>query len=229
MVLPILVPPIEWSWDVQADVTSLGPQRKRTTANQRVVRQPTRYNTLTGRFVLGADARRLPTQGSPVEHTKRDLLFDCEVLIKALLRRARRSIGADGSRAMLRISHSFEPGSGTVAVDPNDAAVVAWMITAMLWQGMSHPQSLFVPTLHPPTAVVHWLARFGVEQQVARGRAILDLLVLRFNWVAEKCRQLTRALMERARRKVRRGRIQPHGLLRLGLRLSPSLLHQRRI
>lgn len=130
---------------------------------------------------------------------------------------------------MLRISHSFEPDSGTVAVDPNDAAVVAWMIVAMLWQGMSHPRSLFVPTLHPPTAVVHWLACFGVEQQLVRGRAILDLLVLRFNWVAEKCRQLTRTLMERARRKVRRGRIQPHGLLRLELRLSPSLSHQGRI
>ena len=81
MVLPILVPPIEWSWDVQAEVTPLRRPRRRAPS------YPSRHSILTGRFILGADARRLPPYGSPVEHTTRDLLFDCEVLIKALLRR----------------------------------------------------------------------------------------------------------------------------------------------
>jgi hypothetical protein len=216
MVLPILVPPIEWSWDVQADVTPLRRPRLRVpTTEPRTPGYPSRHNILTGRFILGADARRLPPNGSPVEHTTRDLLFDCEVLIKALLRRARRSIGPRATAAILRISHSFEPAGGTVAACASDAAVVAWMMAAMRWQGMTHPQSLIVPSLHPPTAVVHWLAHFGVEQQLVRGRAILDLLVMRFHRVAERCSKLIRAAMARARRADRGG--QTHGVLRFVL------------
>ena len=209
MVLPILVPPIEWSWDVQAEVTPLRRPRRRAPS------YPSRHSILTGRFILGADARRLPPYGSPVEHTTRDLLFDCEVLIKALLRRARRSIGSRATAAILRISHSFEPASGTVAACASDVAVVAWMMAAMRWQGMTHPQSLIVPSLHPPTAVVHWLAHFGVEQQLVRGRAILDLLVMRFHIVAGRCRKHIRAVMARARRAGRAG--QTHGIVRCAL------------
>lgn len=216
MVLPILVPPIEWSWDVQADVTPLRqPRRRVPTTEPRTPGYPSRHNILTDRFILGADARRLPPNGSPVEHTMRDLLFDCEVLIKALLRRARRSIGARATAAILRISHSFEPASGTVAACASDAAVVAWMMAAMRWQGMTHPQSLIVPSLHPPTAVVHWLAHFGVEQQLVRGRAILDLLVMRFHIVAERCRKHIRAVMACARRAGRAG--QTLGVFRCAL------------
>jgi hypothetical protein len=170
---------------------------------------------LIGRLILGADARRLPPYGSPVEHTTRDLLFDCEVLIKALLRRARRSIGSRATAAILRIIHSFEPASGTVAACASDAAVVAWMMAAMRWQGMTHPQSLIVPSLHPPTAVVRWLAHFGVEQQLVRGRAILDLLVMRFHIVAGRCRKHIRAVMARARRAGRAG--QTPGVFRCAL------------
>ncbi|MDP3520110.1 MAG: hypothetical protein Q8S02_05755 [Hydrogenophaga sp.] len=216
MVLPILVPPIEWAWDVHAVVTPLGQRRGSAAAVvQRVARQPTRFTTLAGSFIPGDDVRRLPPYGSPVEHTTRDLLFDCEVLIKALLRRARRTIGPHVTAAIQRISHSFEPASGTVAICASDAAVVAWMMAAMRWQGMTHPQSLIVPTLHPPTAVVHWLAHFGVEQQLARGRAILDLLVMRFHMVAERCRKHIRAVMARARRAGRAG--QTHGIVRCAL------------
>ena len=209
MVLPILVPPIEWSWDVQAEVTPLRRPRRRPPS------YPSRHSILTGRFILGADARRLPPYGSPVEHTTRDLLFDCEVLIKALLRRARRTIGPHVTAAIQRISHSFEPASGTVAICASDAAVVAWMMAAMRWQGMTHPQSLIVPSLHPPTAVVHWLAHFGVEQQLVRGRAILDLLVMRFHIVAERCRKHIRAVMACARRAGRAG--QTLGVFRCAL------------
>ena len=209
MVLPILVPPIEWSWDVQAEVTPLRRPRRRPP------RYPSRHSILTGRFILGADARRLPPYGSPVEHTTRDLLFDCEVLIKALLRRARRSIGPRATAAILRISHSFESAGGTVTACASDAAVVAWMMAAMRWQGMTHPQSLIVPSLHPPTAVVHWLAHFGVEQQLVRGRAILDLLVMRFHIVAERCRKHIRAVMACARRAGRAG--QTLGVFRCAL------------
>jgi hypothetical protein len=146
MVLPILVPPLEWSWDMRAEVAQQGHRwGSAAAAVQRVACQPTRHNTLTGRFISGADARRLPAYGSPVEDTTRDLLFDCEVLIKALLRRALRSIGPLATAAILHISHSFEPASGTVAACASDAAVVAWMMATMRWQGMTHPQLLIGP------------------------------------------------------------------------------------
>ena len=46
----------------------------------------------------------------------------------------------------------------------------------MYWRGCRHPLALNTAQLHPPTALVRWLSRFTVQQQVDHGRQILQAL-----------------------------------------------------
>jgi len=48
----------------------------------------------------------------------------------------------------------------------------------MYWRGCRHPLALGTAQLHPATALVRWLSRFTVQQQVDHGRQILDALVV---------------------------------------------------
>jgi len=54
---------------------------------------------------------------------------------------------------------------------------LAALLCAMYWRGCRHPLALGTAQLHPPTALVRWLSRFTVQQQVDHGRQILDALV----------------------------------------------------
>jgi hypothetical protein len=51
------------------------------------------------------------------------------------------------------------------------------MLISMYWRGCRHPASLCCPPLqHPSTALVRWISRFSVSDQVEHGREVLDLL-----------------------------------------------------
>lgn len=214
MVLPILVPPIDWLMDLgrPAPIEPVGrsgkgrrpfPTRGAKQARQRK-RPPTHRRIGFGR---DADARKLQFQkASPARRTARELLFDCEVLVKALLRRSRRLIGPNATRTVRRISRTFEPRQSTVMVMASDNTALSWMTSAMLWQGMTHPLSLLEPTQHPPTAVVRWLAQFSVEQQVDCAREILDLLARRFVQTSKRCDRQTKDALAHATRPARRSR-----------------------
>lgn len=80
----------------------------------------------------------------------------------------------------------------------DDVAAPSWMMSAMLWQGLTRPSPLLAPNLHLPTAVVGWLAQFRVEQQVDWARAILDLLVQRFAQITARCDQPARTALAHA-------------------------------
>jgi len=69
----------------------------------------------------------------------------------------------------------------------------------MYWRGCRHPLALGTAQLHPPTALVRWLSRFTVQQQVDHGRQILDALV------AEKVRVHDFALQVVGRMLLQRG------------------------
>jgi len=69
----------------------------------------------------------------------------------------------------------------------------------MYWRGCRHPLALGTAQPHPPTALVRWLSRFTVQQQVDHGRQILDALV------AEKVRVHDFALQVVGRMLLQRG------------------------
>jgi hypothetical protein len=170
MVLPILVPPIDWLMGLvrPAPIEPIGrngngrrhfPTKGAKQPRQR--KRPPMHRRIG--FGRNADAQKLQFQKtSPESRTARELLFDCEVLVKALLHRSRRLIGPNATRTVRRISRTFEPKQSTVMVMANDNTALSWMTSAMLWQGMTHPLSLLEPTQHPPTAFVRWLTQFSV-------------------------------------------------------------------
>lgn len=44
-----------------------------------------------------------------------------------------------------------------VELGEGDAHVIARMLLAMHWRGMSHPTSFLMPSLHPPTGLLRWM------------------------------------------------------------------------
>jgi hypothetical protein len=107
--------------------------------------------------------------------TYRHLMRDVEVLLQQILRR--REISANASpRAVSAITATFDSSTWRVKVDPVQRDALVCLMISMYWRGCRHPAALYGPTLHPPTALIRWLSRFTVQQQVDHGRQILRLL-----------------------------------------------------
>jgi hypothetical protein len=48
----------------------------------------------------------------------------------------------------------------------------------MHWFGCSHPCSLFMAPMHPPTGLVRWMTYYTVQEQVDQGQQLLERLSL---------------------------------------------------
>lgn len=49
-------------------------------------------------------------------------------------------------------------------------------MVSLYWLVFRHPMSLQIRPLHPPTALVRWLAGFSLELQVDHGLQLMGLL-----------------------------------------------------
>lgn len=154
MVLPILIPGAE-CWAV--------PQMLRakfaTSPEIRMAFKPRRRLGLEDRLPRGR--RFWPTHQSSGNRAdvpkqwERDALEVCELVAMATLRRWSRELRCNG-RQIYAIARSCDASMG-VLVGLLDRDAMAWMLQAMYWKGLSHPMSLTVAPLHPPTGVQKWL------------------------------------------------------------------------
>ena len=106
----------------------------------------------------------------------RTLLRDAESLLKCLQRR-RCSTMNIRSRMLTALARGFNAQRWRLKVAADQKETLAALLCAMYWRGCRHPLALGTAQLHPPTALVRWLSRFTVQQQVDHGRQILDALV----------------------------------------------------
>jgi len=75
------------------------------------------------------------------------------------------------------LARSFDAQRWRLKIAADQWQTLAALLCAMYWRGCRHPLALDTAQLHPPTALVRWLSRFTVQQQVDHGRQILDALV----------------------------------------------------
>jgi len=106
----------------------------------------------------------------------RTLLSDAESLLKCLQRR-RCSAMNIRPRMLTALARGFDAQRWRLMVAADQRETLAALLCAMYWRGCRHPLALGTAQLHPPTALVRWLSRFTVQQQVDHGRQILDALV----------------------------------------------------
>jgi hypothetical protein len=116
----------------------------------------------------------------------RNLLAQCEALLRLLLRRRRRYLRLVPTD-VARTIQSFD-AHRVQAV--GDVMTLAYLLVCMHWCGCRHPLALVRAPLHPPTGLVRWLAEFTVTQQVDNGRQLLDRLVLEEARVFDFARRL---------------------------------------
>lgn len=208
MVLPILIPATE-CWAVPQTLSAAGA----SSIEIRRAFKPRRRLRLEDRLPRGR--RFWPAHWSSCgsadapKQWEWDTLKACELVATANLRRWSRELRCNG-RQIYAIARSCD-ASLRVLVGLLDREAMAWMLQAMYWKGLSHPMSLTVPPLHPPTGVQRWL--------VASSQcAMLDDLAT----VWERFVQVMRAYRARAlalsvlllKREVQQGRV----------RLRPELL-----
>jgi hypothetical protein len=149
-----------------------------------------------------------PTAAAPIvwrprtASVYRNLLSDGEKLLHKLLRRRQRRSSASLS-ALACIARTFDDKTWRVTIEPAQHDTVVFMLISMYWWGCRHPASLCCPRLHPPTALVRWLSRFTVGQQVDHGRQILDMLVAEEARVYLFACRLVEHLMPRAPKFIR--------------------------
>ena len=80
-------------------------------------------------------------------------------------------------RMLTALARGFDAQRWRLMVAADQKEILAALLCAMYWRGCRHPLALGTAQLHPPTALVRWLSRFTVQQQVDHGRQILDALV----------------------------------------------------
>lgn len=126
-----------------------------------------------------------------------ELYRDGEALLKQLLRRRQQTVGVS-LQGVNTIASSFDSSTWRVRVDPAQREVFVFMLITMYWRGCRHPAVLYCPALHPPTALIRWIARFTVQQQVDHGRQILDLLTAEEARVHDFAKSVVEHLLHRA-------------------------------
>ncbi|MDO9095396.1 MAG: hypothetical protein Q8R98_03765 [Rubrivivax sp.] len=100
----------------------------------------------------------------------RNLLAQCEALLRQLLRRRRDTQGLLRSD-LVHVAAEFD--GNTLRAPVRSVAANAFLLASMYWDGCRHPLSLFAAPLHPPTGLVRWLTGFSVHKQVEHGRLLL--------------------------------------------------------
>lgn len=103
----------------------------------------------------------------------RDLLAQCEALLRQLLRRRRDALGLSRG-ALWHVAAGFD--ATLLRAPARSMAALTFVLVSMYWDGFRHPLSLFAAPLHPPTGLVRWLASFTVQDQVEHGQLLLTRL-----------------------------------------------------
>ncbi|HSW19127.1 MAG TPA: hypothetical protein VLJ86_18050 [Ramlibacter sp.] len=103
----------------------------------------------------------------------RNLLAQCEALLRQLLRRRREALRLSRSD-LAHVAAEFN--GNTLRTPARCAAAIAFVLAGMYWGGSRHPLSLFATPLHPPTGLLRWLTRFSVQDQVDHGQLLLTRL-----------------------------------------------------
>jgi len=80
-------------------------------------------------------------------------------------------------RMLTALARGFDAQRWRLMVAADQREILAALLCALYWRGCRHPLALGTAQLHPPTALVRWVSRFTVQQQVDHGRQILDALV----------------------------------------------------
>lgn len=103
----------------------------------------------------------------------RNLLAQCEALLRQLLRRRRDRLDLSRSE-LVKVATGFD--GNTLRTPSRSLDAHALVLSSMYWDGHRHPLSLFAPPLHPPTGLVRWLLGFTVQDQVDHGQLLLTRL-----------------------------------------------------
>jgi hypothetical protein len=103
----------------------------------------------------------------------RNLLSQCEALLRHLARRRRDALGLSRNE-LVQVATGFD--GHTLRVPSRSVAAHAFVMSSMYWDGHRHPLALFAPPLHPPTGLVRWLMSFTVQDQVDHGQSLLTQL-----------------------------------------------------
>ena len=104
------------------------------------------------------------------------MLRQCEPLLRQLLRRRRRALGLSRGE-LTRLASGFDSNNLRTS-RASSASALAFVLASMHWCGCSHPRSLFMAPLHPPTGLVRWLTNFSVQDQVDQRQQLLERLAL---------------------------------------------------
>jgi hypothetical protein len=107
---------------------------------------------------------------------QRELLRDCERLMRQLLRRSRADLSRSDRQAIQLATRQFDSRQATIPLDPACVEGAVWLLTAMHWWGYQHPGALDREPSHPPTGLVRWLAKFRPSEQTFCPREILAML-----------------------------------------------------
>lgn len=132
----------------------------------------------------------------------------CEVVASKVLRRWASDLG-DARPQIHRAAMSCDADMHLPVVGLT-RPVVAWMLQAMYWRGLSHPKSLTTPRLHPPTGVHRWVTQ-GPQRRLGSRAAMCDALMQSMRAYRRRAEVVSTLLLKW---EVRRGR----------LRLRPDLL-----
>ena len=186
MVLPILVlPATQWREAAPAEPPThyrpfqLGERARRRSCPrwQRTVPPPYRAALLDHWRPLAVLCA--PRALEPLQPTSRssvgcrNLLAQCESLLRHLQRRRRDRLGLS-HHDLARVALALD--GRTLRVPAVPRATIAFFLASMYWEGYRHPLSLFASPMHPPTGLVSWLSGFTVQEQVEYGRRLLTQL-----------------------------------------------------
>jgi hypothetical protein len=111
-----------------------------------------------------------------VSPKQRELLRDCERLMRQLLRRSRADLSRSDRQAIQLATRQFDSRQATIPLDPACVEGAVWLLAAMHWWGYQHPGALDREPSHPPTGLVRWLAKFKPSEQTFCPREILAML-----------------------------------------------------
>lgn len=154
MALPILIPATEiWAAPRTAGASFTPPPEKRTGSKPRRRLHLEDHLPRGRKFWPSRQPKRVETRGAGF--SAGNTLELCEQVAIANLRRWARELRCNG-RHVYAIARSCD-ASLRVLVSVLDREAMAWMLLAMYWKGFSHPMSLIVSPLHPPTGVHRWL------------------------------------------------------------------------